>query len=102
MHCDGVGNSFVPGPEGVLSGSHQLVSLRADHRIAFAGAILEAVTVEDSDMAARISDQSCLLQGVGLNRNGVSANAEHVRKKLLGQGEGGASDRVLGLPVLPQ
>jgi hypothetical protein len=66
MHCDGVGNSFVPGPEGVLSGSHYLVGLRPDRRIAFAGTILETVAVEDGDVPARISDQPCLLQGVGL------------------------------------
>src|SRR4051794_22572222 len=40
-----------------LSRSHHFVRLRADHRIAFAGAVFETVAVEDFDMSARVPDQ---------------------------------------------
>jgi len=40
-------------------------------------------------MPTRISDQPCLLQSMGLDRNGISPHPEHMRKKFLRQGEGG-------------
>jgi hypothetical protein len=72
--------------------AHKFVGFCADHRIAFAGAFLETIAVEDGDVAARITDQPCLLQAMGLDRNRVSTDAEHVRKKLLGQVERGTAD----------
>jgi len=81
----------------MLSSSHHFVGLCADDRIAFAGAVLETVAVEDFDLPAGISDQSGFLQSMGPDRNGGSPHAEHVREKLLGQGEGGASDHILRL-----
>jgi hypothetical protein len=94
-------SATLPADRPGLSQSHHFVRFCVDDRIAFAGAVLETVTVEDFDMPARIPNQPCLLQSMGLDRNGGSPHPEHMRKKFLRQGEGGASYRILRLQKPP-
>jgi hypothetical protein len=54
-----------------------------DDLVAFACGLLEAGTVLDGDMPARIGNQSCLLQYFCRDRNTAAARAQHRSQKLL-------------------
>lgn len=60
--------------------------MRSDDFVAFARRLLETDPVENFDLAARVPDQASHLQPVGAQRYGISLHPQHVRQKLLRQG----------------
>jgi hypothetical protein len=69
---------LLPADRPGLSQSHHIVRFCPDDRIAFAGGVLEPVTVEDFDMPAPILDQRRFLQSMGFDRNAGSPHPEHM------------------------
>src|SRR4030095_11349052 len=68
--------------------------LRLDRRIALARRLDQAVEVGDLDMPAAIVNEIRLLQRVGHQRYAVTARADHLRHRFLGQDELVAAGKV--------
>jgi hypothetical protein len=64
-----------------------MLRLGLDALIAFAGAMLEALYVQQSNMATPVSDQSGLLQRARHERQARSSYTQHSSEEILRHGE---------------
>src|SRR5258708_860673 len=67
---------------------------RPDGLVTFARAFAKTIQVQHADVAAPVLDETGLLERVGHDRHARPSHPQHLRQKLLGEGDVLAADQV--------